>query len=104
MDAALSALLANNMTYTAKATGATFKYQGFLANGAAAEQVCRSEGGHLASFASLTEQNEVEQYYLQMVSIQQVLCSAFSMLSRTKQKCSVLPSTHPNQCLHHVCT
>jgi hypothetical protein len=53
--------------YTAKSSGATFKLHGILSNASTAEAVCRSEGGHMASFSSLQEQNEVEQYYLAMV-------------------------------------
>lgn len=57
-------------SYKARASNATFALHGYLANASTAEAACRQGGGHLASFSSLAEQAEVEQYYLNMVGPQ----------------------------------
>jgi hypothetical protein len=44
--------------------GRSFMLNPTPANGSAAERTCRDQGGHLASFLSLAEQQEVEGYYL----------------------------------------
>ena len=44
------------MHYTTTSTGATFIFHAVPASQADAEQVCNTDGGHLASYASLEEQ------------------------------------------------
>ncbi len=54
-----------SVTYVAESTGATFIFHTTAATQADAEMQCNVDGGHLATYASLEEQGEVEGYLLQ---------------------------------------
>jgi hypothetical protein len=49
------------------ASGVNFTFNNIALNGSAAEDMCNDQCGHLASYTSLTEQNDVEQFYIQSV-------------------------------------
>jgi hypothetical protein len=49
------------------ASGVNFTFNNILLKGPAAEDMCNDQCGHLASYTSLTEQNDVEQFYIQSV-------------------------------------
>ena len=53
--------------YISPISGATFELDTRLANFWTAEAYCNSQGGHLAYYTSLEEQEDVETYYLAQV-------------------------------------
>jgi hypothetical protein len=49
------------------ASGVNFTFNNIALSGSAAEDMCNDQCGHMASYTSLTEQNDVEQFYIQNV-------------------------------------
>jgi hypothetical protein len=49
--------------------GRTFMFSPTRASAAAAEQACRDQGGHLVSYASMAEQQEVERFFIEQVRL-----------------------------------
>jgi hypothetical protein len=69
----------------------------------ASEQVCRSAGGHLVSYESLEEQQEVEQYYIDKVSSPfGAVCTGAPWLNRQKG-CWAAGCTHGFAVGMHFC-
>ena len=59
-----------------------------------AEQFCRNAGGHLVSYESLEEQQEVEAYYIDKVSTSCLLTRVAHACVNQGVKCECFPCKH----------
>jgi hypothetical protein len=55
--------------YTSKAFNNTFKFNNEPMDQAHAEETCKCQGGHLVSYISPAEQNEIEKYFIDQASL-----------------------------------
>ena len=55
--------------YTSKAFNNTYKFNNQPMDQAHAEDTCKCQGGHLVSYISPAEQNEIEKYFIDQASL-----------------------------------
>ena len=55
--------------YTSKAFNNTYKFNNEPMDQAHAEETCKCQGGHLVSYISPAEQNEIEKYFIDQASL-----------------------------------